>query len=217
MAVDKETIENLRQDYRSATLNEKDVATDPISQFANWFAQALDAGLYEPNAMTLATSTHDGKPSARILLMKGFNQDGFTFYTNYLSRKGKEIAKNPVVAMVFYWGELERQVRIEGTIEKVSKEESERYFRSRPKGSQVGSMASPQSQQIANRNIIEDSLQQLEAKYQDSDVPKPAYWGGYIVKPQTVEFWQGRTNRLHDRIEYRKVDKKKWKIVRLAP
>ncbi|MDF3077387.1 MAG: pdxH [Sphingobacteriaceae bacterium] len=217
MAIDKTTIENLRQDYRSATLTEKDAAPDPISQFANWFSQALDAGLYEPNAMTLATATHDGKPSARILLMKGFNHEGFTFYTNYLSRKGKEMAKNPVVALVFYWGELERQVRIEGTIEKLSKEESERYFHSRPKGSQIGAMASPQSQPIANREIIEKSLQQLEEKYSESEVPKPAYWGGYIVKPQTVEFWQGRTNRLHDRIEYRKIDKKKWKIVRLAP
>lgn len=217
MAIKKETIENLRQEYRSASLSEKDVAADPISQFAKWFAEALDGGLYEPNAMTLATATHDGKPSARILLLKGFDKVGFTFYTNYLSRKGKEIAKNPSASMVFFWAELERQVRIEGTIEKISKEESEKYFQSRPKESQLGAIASQQSQEISGREGLENTWKELAEKYADKDVPKPAYWGGYILKPQIVEFWQGRLGRLHDRIVYKRSDKNTWKIVRLAP
>lgn len=217
MTVKKETIENLRQDYRSASLSEKDVAGDPISQFAKWFAEALDGGLYEPNAMTLATSTHDGKPSARIMLLKGFDKTGFTFYTNYLSRKGKEISKNPSASIVFFWAELERQVRIEGTLEKISKEESEKYFHSRPKESQIGALASQQSQVISGREQLDKSLTDLTEKFADKDVTKPAYWGGYILKPQIVEFWQGRTGRLHDRIVYKRADKNNWKIVRLAP
>ena len=148
MSTNKDLIENLRQDYRSATLSEKDVLADPLKQFETWFNQTLEAGLYEPNAMTLATATHDGKPSSRVVLLKGFDKNGFVFYSNYLSRKGKEMAKNPVVSLLFYWGELERQVRIEGTVEKMSKEDSERYFQSRPKGSQIGAIVSPQSQII---------------------------------------------------------------------
>ena len=217
MAIKKETIENLRNDYRSASLSEKDVAADPISQFAKWFAEALDGELYEPNAMTLATATHDGKPSARILLLKGFDKTGFTFYTNYLRRKGKEISKNPAASMVFFWAELERQVRIEGTIEKVSKEESEKYFHSRPKESQVGAIASQQSQELKGREPLENSWNELLEKFADKEVPKPAYWGGYVLKPQVVEFWQGRPGRLHDRIVYKRSDKNSWKIVRLAP
>jgi len=217
MALSKETIQNLRQEYTSATLSEKSVADDPISQFAKWFAEAMDADVPEPNAMTLATASPDGKPSARILLLKGFDNNGFTFYTNYLSRKGKEIARNPSAAMVFFWGELERQVRIEGTLEKVSKEDSERYFHSRPKASQLSAIVSPQSQEIQNRKLLEESLQLLEEKYGDKTVPKPSHWGGYILKPQVVEFWQGGASRLHDRIVYKKADKKAWKIVRLAP
>ncbi|WP_256012462.1 pyridoxamine 5'-phosphate oxidase [Desertivirga xinjiangensis] len=217
MTLNKETIQNLRQEYLSATLSEKSVADDPISQFAKWFAEALDADLYEPNVMTLATATHDGKPSARVLLLKGFDNNGFTFYTNYLSRKGKEIAKNPSAAMVFYWAELERQVRIEGHLEKVSKEESERYFHSRPKASQLGAIASQQSQIIPNREVLENALHDLEGQYQDKEVPKPSHWGGYILKPQIVEFWQGGAARLHDRIMYKRTDKKSWKVVRLAP
>lgn len=217
MALEKETIENLRQDYRSAKLSERDVAADPISQFAKWFSEALDANLYEPNAMTLATSSIDRKPSARIVLLKGFDDKGFSFYTNYLSSKGKELAKNPVAALVFYWGELERQVRIEGTVEKLSKEESERYFKSRPKGSQIAAVVSPQSQVLNDRNLLEKTWEEMEQSYEGKQVPKPAHWGGYIVKPQVVEFWQGRSSRLHDRIVYKKADKNSWKIVRLAP
>ncbi|MEY5069654.1 MAG: pyridoxamine 5-phosphate oxidase [Bacteroidota bacterium] len=217
MKTDKATLENLRKDYRAEKLSETDVKKNPIEQFDHWFDEALKSGIYEPNAMTLATASTDGKPAARIVLLKGFNKDGFVFYTNYLSRKGKELAKNPVVALVFFWPELERQVRIEGTIEKVSKETSEKYFQSRPKESQIGALASPQSQIIADRSLLEKNWKELEKKYADQEIPKPSFWGGYLVKPQVIEFWQGRSSRLHDRIVYRKADKNNWKIVRLAP
>ncbi|WP_207427355.1 pyridoxamine 5'-phosphate oxidase [Pedobacter sp. SYSU D00535] len=217
MALSKETIQNLRQEYKAARLSENEVAPDPISQFAKWFTEAMDGGIFEPNAMTVATATPDGKPSARIMLMKGFDESGFTFYTNYLSRKGRELNKNPNAALLFFWGELERQVRIEGHIEKVSKEDSERYFHSRPKQSQLGALASQQSQEVGSREVLESALERLQTEYQDKEVPKPSHWGGYIVKPQIVEFWQGGPGRLHDRIVYKKTNKNTWKIVRLAP
>lgn len=215
--MNQEELQNLRQDYSAATLSEKDVAASPIKQFNKWFNEALDAKIAEPNAMTLATATPDGRPSARIVLLKGFDDSGFAFYTNYLSRKGKELAKNPNAAVVFHWIELERQVRIEGTIEKLSKEQSDQYFHSRPKLSQIGALASPQSQEIADRAELENKMGELEAEYADKEVPKPSYWGGYILKPRLIEFWQGRRSRLHDRIVYKKVDNKSWKKVRLAP
>jgi pyridoxamine-phosphate oxidase len=149
--------------------------------------------------------------------MKGFDSTGFTFYTNYLSRKGKEIAKNPLGALLFFWDSLERQVRIEGTIEKLSKEDSDQYFRSRPRASQLGAWVSPQSQEIPDRDGLEKKMSETEAQYSDKDVPKPSYWGGYILKPRLIEFWQGRESRLHDRILYKKIDNKNWKKVRLAP
>ena len=217
MSVEKEVIENLRKEYSSESLSEKDVAKDPIKQFGRWFKEAMEANIIEPNAMTLATTSIDRKPSARIVLMKGYEERGFLFYSNYLSAKGKEMAKNPVVALVFFWPELARQVRIEGTVEKLTKEESEKYFRTRPKASQIGAVVSPQSQIIEGRDSLEKSWKENETRYENRDIPKPAYWGGYIVKPQVVEFWQGRESRLHDRIVYKKADKQNWKIVRLAP
>lgn len=212
-----EEIQNIRNEYHAASLSEKDSDADPIKQFDKWFSEALKSQQHEPTAMTLATATPDGRPSARIVLMKGFNNEGFSFYTNYLSRKGKEIAKNSLGALTFFWDTLERQVRIEGTIEKLSKEESEKYFHSRPKGSQVGAVASPQSQEIDSRAGLEKKWEQLDAQYANKEVPKPAHWGGYILKPRMIEFWQGRPSRLHDRILYKKIDNKNWKKVRLAP
>ena len=208
----------MRQDYSAASLSEDTTKADPIKQFEKWFNEAVESQLHEPNAMTLSTATHDGRPSGRIVLLKGFNPTGFMFYTNYLSRKGKEITKNPLGALTFFWGSLERQVRIEGTIEKLSKEESDQYFHSRPRNSQLGAMASPQSQEVASRDILEKKLEQLAAEYgDDGEIPKPSYWGGYILKPRLIEFWQGRSSRMHDRILYKKIDNKNWKKVRLAP
>ena len=213
----QEDLENEREDYKLAALSENDSKADPVKQFQIWFDQAQEAKVPERNAMTLATATPDGRPSARVVLLKGYSDYGFSFYTNYLSRKGKEIAKNPNVALTFFWPSMERSIRVEGTIEKVSKEQSEKYFHARPKNSQIGAVASPQSQEIADRSVIENKWKELEAEYEGKEVPKPSFWGGYIVKPRLIEFWQGRESRLHDRIVYKKTDNKNWKKVRLAP
>ncbi|SFH03040.1 pyridoxamine 5'-phosphate oxidase [Pedobacter insulae] len=216
MELTKEMLQNLRQDYRAAELTEKEVDKNPIKQFEKWFSDALAAKLYEPNVMTLATADKTGRPNARIVLLKGFDDQGFSFFTNYLSTKGKELKKNPQACLVFFWAELERQVRIEGKVDKLDKETSEAYFHSRPQGSQIGAIASPQSQVISDRTDLEMKVEELTSIYQDKIIPKPAHWGGYIVKPVSIEFWQGRSSRLHDRIKYDLVNGK-WQINRLAP
>ena len=215
--IDKKTLQNLRIEYSSSPINESAVDANPISFFGKWFDEAMAAEVREPNAMTLATATRDGIPSARIVLLKGADKNGFSFYSNYLSRKGKELAKNPSACLVFFWPELGRQVRIEGKILKLSKEESEAYFASRPFGSQLGAVVSPQSQVIANREILDVAYTAYEQKFEGKKIPKPAHWGGYILQPIAIEFWQGRESRLHDRVIYALMEKGKWKFERLAP
>jgi len=216
MQVTNEFLQNLRQDYKSATLDESEVDNNPIIQFKKWFDDAVDAQVYEPNVMTLATVDKAGRPDARIVLLKGVDEDGFRFFTNYLSAKGKELKRNPYAALVFFWPDLERQVRIEGTVTKLDKETSEEYFFTRPKASQIGAVASPQSQIIPNRAFLEEKFEELSSKSEDREIAKPAHWGGYIVKPTRIEFWQGRRSRLHDRINFELV-KGSWVKTRLAP
>lgn len=209
-------IADLRLNYTRQQLNESEVDPDPIRQFQIWFEQAVSAQLPEPNAMTLATASREGVPSARIVLLKGVDPRGFVFYTNYESRKGRELADNPRAALVFLWNVLERQVRIEGTVERVSDQETDAYFHSRPLESQLGAWASNQSQVIPGRPVLEQRFQALKQTYQNQEVPRPPHWGGYRVIPHLIEFWQGRPNRLHDRLCYR-LEGTRWVIERLAP
>ena len=206
----------MRREYTRAALAEADVDADPVAQFRRWFEQAEAAGLLEPTAMTLATATPDGRPSARMVLLRGFDERGFCFYTNYESRKGVELAANPRAALVFWWAELERQVRIEGRVERTSRAESEAYFHSRPPGSQLSAAASPQSRVITDRAMLERRVAELATGAPDGPVPLPDFWGGYRLTHEVVEFWQGRPNRLHDRLRYRRADAA-WKLERLAP
>ena len=217
MSEQKINIRDLRQDYRASSLSEKDVDQNPFQQFSRWFNESIKAQILEPNAMTLATATADGIPNARIMLLKGFNEEGFTFFTNYNSKKAMEITENPNAALLFFWLELERQIRIKGKLFKVSQQESEDYFHSRPHGSQLGAHVSPQSSVIPDRDFLENRLKSLQEEYQDKEIPKPAHWGGYILKPEVIEFWQGGASRLHDRIVYTLQDNNTWKIERLAP
>jgi pyridoxamine 5'-phosphate oxidase len=217
MSIEKSTIQNLRQDYRSASLSKSDIDKNPFQQFSKWFKEALNAKVTEPNAMTIATSSKNGIPSARIVLLKEFDENGFVFYTNYNSQKGKELEENPHAALIFFWADLERQIRIEGLVEKVTEEEATEYFNSRPKGSQLGAHTSPQSETIPNRSFLEYKLADLEKEYHYKDIPKPLHWGGYRVIPNKIEFWQGRTSRLHDRIVYLKNNDQTWRFERLAP
>ena len=198
------------------SLDLADVAETPVLQFDKWWKEAVSSSIDEVNAMTLATVNADGKPSARIVLLKGFDDSGFVFFTNYLSDKGKSISQHPYVSLVFFWKELERQVRIEGSCILVSESESDEYFLSRPLGSRLGAWASPQSTVISSRSMLDQNLDEVTTKYANGIVPRPAHWGGYRVVPEMVEFWQGRPSRLHDRIRYRK-DELQWLIDRLAP
>jgi pyridoxamine 5'-phosphate oxidase len=197
-------------------LSEKDVAPDPFQQFRAWLGEATAARLAQPLGMTLATATPDGRPSARLVLLRGLDERGFAFFTNYESRKSRELDANPRAALTFYWAELERQVRIEGRVERLSPAESDAYFRTRPRGSQIGAVASPQSAVIADRAVLERRMEEVTARYAGKEVPRPAHWGGYRVLPDVIEFWQGGADRLHDRLGYRRTATG-WALERLAP
>jgi pyridoxamine 5'-phosphate oxidase len=210
-------VARLREEYTRAGLKESDTDPNPIEQFRAWFDEALAANLHEPNAMTLATATPEGRPSARVVLLKGFDERGFVFYTNYEGRKSGELEANPPCALDFYWGELERQVRIEGRAGRIPDGESVAYFSGRPRGSQLGAWVSEQSRPVADRGVLERRLRELEAEYEGREVPRPPFWGGYRVEPEVIEFWQGRENRLHDRLVYRRSGNGGWRLERLQP
>jgi pyridoxamine 5'-phosphate oxidase len=209
-------VEDFHRDYGVGSLREQDCHPDPIVQFGVWFEAVVKAGIAEPNAMTLATTTPDGKPSARVVLLRGFDDRGFVFFTNYESRKGRELAANPLGTMVFFWPEPERQVRVEGVVSRITAAESDQYHRTRPRGSQMGAWCSFQSEVVDGREVLENRLRELEEKFRDREVPRPPNWGGYRLKPAMIEFWQGRPNRLHDRIRYRIVDGN-WVMERVSP
>lgn len=212
------SLADLRENYSQGGIDEATANSNPILQFEKWFADAHNAGIREPNAMTLATVGPGGMPSARTVLLKEVSEQGFVFYTNYESRKGRELANNPNAALVFFWAELERQVRVEGTASTVSRVQSAAYFNSRPKGSRLGAWASRQSSVVKSRTILETRLRELEERYRDTeDVPTPDFWGGYCIRPVRIEFWQGRPNRLHDRLCYRLETDSNWRLERLAP
>ncbi len=210
------SIADIRTDYRMKSLLEADAATDPYTQFGHWWLEAVESKIEEVNAMTLATASADGFPSARIVLLKGYDKNGFVFFTNYNSQKGQDIAANPKACLLFFWKELERQVRIDGSIEKISAADSEEYFQSRPIGSRIGAWCSPQSTVIADRTILDKNVEHYSHKFITLEVPRPDHWGGYIVKPTAIEFWQGRSSRLHDRLRY-SAKPAGWKLERLAP
>ena len=210
-------IADIRRDYSHKNLSEKDVDPNAIRQFEIWWNEALSSKIDEVNAMTLATASVDALPSARIVLLKGFNEKGFIFFTNYESYKAQQLAENPKACLVFFWKELERQVRITGLIEKVSGKQSDDYFQSRSESSRIGAWASPQSRVIEDRDWLDDKFNELVSKMEGSEITRPPHWGGYIVKPVVIEFWQGRPSRMHDRIQYTLEDNGGWKIERLAP
>lgn len=211
------SLENVRREYARAMLREEDLYRDPLKQFAAWYQEVEASNLHDATAMTLATAGRDGYPSARVVLLKGFDERGFVFYTNYESQKGRELNENPRAALVCYWSNFDRQVRIQGTVTKLSREESAEYFRSRPRGAQIGAWASEQSRAVTDRHALERAFADIEAKYRDREVPCPEHWGGFRVAPEAIEFWQGRENRLHDRFRYSKQSEGGWMVERLAP
>ena len=210
-------IADIRKNYSQKKLSEKKADPNPMKQFAKWWKQAVDSKIDEVNAMTLATSSPDGVPSARVVLLKGVEESGFIFFTNYDSYKGKQLAENPKACLVFFWKELERQVRITGLVEKVNTSSSDEYFYSRPVASQVGAIASPQSQVIESRDWLDTHYKDLKKQLKNDTIQRPEHWGGYVVKPVIIEFWQGRPSRLHDRLQYSLEETGQWKIERLAP
>jgi pyridoxamine 5'-phosphate oxidase len=207
----------IRRDYKLQSLNEEDASSNPFDLFTKWWQEAVSSHIDEVNAMTLATADKTGKPHARIVLLKDYDSNGFVFFTNYNSNKGKDIDENPFASLVFFWKELERQIRIEGSITKIEASKSDTYFQSRPAGSRIGAWASPQSQTIENRKTIENNFLQFEEKFGCENIPRPEHWGGYVVEPCVIEFWQGRSSRLHDRIRYTKHSDNQWEKERLAP
>ena len=209
-------IANIRKDYIQGALSEQDVLPDAIQQFEKWWSEAIASEIEESNAMTVATVNEQGFPSARIVLVKDISEEGFSFFTNYNSDKGQQMSAHDRVALLFFWKELERQVRIEGTIEKLSDADSDVYFASRPRGSRIAAWSSPQSEIIADRSVLDKRAQEFKEKFQNQEVPRPPHWGGYLVRPMSIEFWQGRSSRMHDRLKYVK-EGNVWKIVRLAP
>ncbi|MGB3363693.1 MAG: pyridoxamine 5'-phosphate oxidase [Thermodesulfobacteriota bacterium] len=208
--------DTLNKQFGLFELKESDIDSDPIKQFGIWYEEALRADLIHPNAFTLTTSTREGKPSARVLLLKDYDESGFVFYSNSESKKGSDLAENPFAAFCFWWGKLERQIRIEGRIEKVSADEADAYFATRPRGSQIGAWASNQSTVIPKRELLEEKVHEFESKFQNKDVPRPLYWNGYRLVPNLIEFWQGRDNRLHDRLRYNLQNDGGWVVERLA-
>jgi pyridoxamine 5'-phosphate oxidase len=212
----KAHISQLRRDFASHTLDEKNISHDPYELFAQWMKEALDSKVIEPNAMVLSTVGNDGMPGSRIVLLRDFSVEGFVFFTNYNSQKGRELAGTSKAALLFFWADLERQVRVAGTVRKVSEKVSDDYFKSRPRESQIGAWASEQSSAIADRSVLEERVKQLEEEYKNKDVPRPPHWGGYIISAERIEFWQGRPSRLHDRIRF-SLNEGKWRTVRLAP
>ncbi len=209
-------IADIRKDYKLKSFDEKDASANAMDQFTQWWDEATQSNIDEVNAMTLATVTRNGLPTARIVLLKGYDENGFVFFTNYLSNKGKELAGNPHAALLFFWKELERQVRIEGTVEKLSNEENDEYFNSRPAGSRIGAWASHQSAVIEYRQVIEQNVARYTEIFGTENIPRPDHWGGYRVRPNLLEFWQGRSSRLHDRLQYT-LENGSWKRERLAP
>ena len=207
----------IRRDYQMQSLLEKDVDANPFNQFNAWWDDALKSDLDEVNAMTLATASATGIPSARIVLLKSVSEEGFVFFTNYNSSKGKELEENPNACLVFFWKELERQIRITGKVKKVTPAESDEYYQSRPEGSRIGAWASPQSTVIESREVIENNIVKVVEQFAGSEITRPPHWGGYAVIPTIIEFWQGRPNRLHDRLQYSKIQDGSWRIERLAP